>query len=127
MDVSMPDIDGFELTDMIRQHPRFQKIPIIFVSAIHLTEVDRIRGYQSGAEDYISLPVVPDVLRAKVSVFAELHRKRRQLEMLNRELEQRVAERSEELRVLNEQLQQRVAELESIMQMLPVAVAVAHD
>jgi PAS domain S-box-containing protein len=76
--------------------------------------------------DYISVPVVPEVLRAKVSVFAELHRKKRALQVLNRELEGRVAERSEELRLLNEQLQQRVAELESIMQVLPVGVAVAH-
>ncbi|MBS1815069.1 MAG: PAS domain S-box protein [Acidobacteria bacterium] len=127
MDVSMPEIDGFELADMMRQHPRFQKTPIIFVSAVHLTEVDRIRGYQSGAVDYISVPVIPEVLRAKVSVFAELHRKTRQLQELNRELEERVAERSEELRVANGQLQQRVAELESIMQVLPVGVAVAHD
>ena len=126
MDVSMPEIDGFELADMMRQHPRFQKTPIIFVSAVHLTEVDRIRGYQSGAVDYISVPVIPEVLRAKVSVFAELHRKTRQLRSLNHELELRVAQRSEELKLLNEQLQQRVAELESIMQVLPVGVAVAH-
>lgn len=127
MDVSMPEIDGFELADMMRQHPRFQKTPIIFVSAVHLTELDRIRAYQSGAVDYISVPVIPEVLRAKVSVFAELHRKTRELQGLNRELEQRVAERSEELRSLNVQLQQRVAELESIMQVLPVGVAVAHS
>ncbi|HEY4355625.1 MAG TPA: ATP-binding protein [Acidobacteriaceae bacterium] len=127
MDVSMPEIDGFELADMMRQHPRFQKTPIIFVSAVHLTEMDRIRGYQSGAVDYISVPVVPDVLRAKVSVFAELHRKTRELQALNRNLEARVAARSEELRVLNEQLQQRVAELESIMRVLPVGVAMAQD
>jgi PAS domain S-box-containing protein len=126
MDVSMPEIDGFELADMMRQHPRFQKTPIIFVSAVHLSDPDRIRGYQSGAVDYISVPVVPEVLRAKVSVFAELHRKKRALQVLNRELEGRVAQRSEELRLLNEQLQQRVAELESIMQVLPVGVAVAH-
>jgi PAS domain S-box-containing protein len=126
MDVSMPEIDGFELADMIRQHPRFQKTPIIFVSAVHLSDPDRLRGYQSGAVDYISVPVVPEVLRAKVSVFAELHRKKRALQSLNRELEERVAQRSEELRLLNEQLQQRVAELESIMQVLPVGVAVAH-
>jgi PAS domain S-box-containing protein len=126
MDVSMPEIDGFELADMMRQHPRFQKTPIIFVSAVHLSDPDRIRGYQSGAVDYISVPVVPEVLRAKVSVFAELHRKKRALQVLNRELEERVAQRSEELRLLNEQLQQRVAELESIMQVLPVGVAVAH-
>jgi len=127
MDVSMPEIDGFELADMMRQHPRFQKTPIIFVSAVHLTDVDRIRGYQSGAVDYISVPVVPEVLRAKVSVFAELHRKTRQLQDLNRELEVRVAQRSEELRILNEQLQERVAELESIMSVLPIGVVVAHD
>lgn len=127
MDVSMPEIDGFELADMMRQHPRFQKTPIIFVSAVHLTEVDRIRGYQSGAVDYISVPVIPEVLRAKVSVFAELHRKTRELQEMNRELEHRVAQRSEELRALNSQLQQRVAELESIMQVLPVGVAVAQS
>ena len=127
MDVSMPEIDGFELADMMRQHPRFQKTPIMFVSAVHLTDIDRIRGYQSGAVDYISVPVIPDVLRAKVSVFAELHRKTRQLQELNRELEARVAERSEALRVLNGQLQERLAELESIMRVLPMGVAVAHD
>jgi PAS domain S-box-containing protein len=127
MDVSMPEMDGFELADLIRQHPRFQETPIIFVSAVHLTDVDRLRGYHSGAVDYISVPVVPDVLRAKVGIFTELHRKRRQLQELNRDLEARVVERSEALRVLNGQLQERVAELESIMRVLPVGVAVAHD
>lgn len=86
MDVSMPDLDGFELADIIRQHPRFQKTAIIFISAVHLTDMDRLKGYQRGAVDYISVPVVPELLRAKVSVFAELHRKTQQLEALNREL-----------------------------------------
>src|SRR5881275_2441991 len=86
MDVSMPDIDGFELAEMIRQHPRFQRTAIIFISAVHLTDLDRLKGYQRGAVDYISVPVVPELLRAKVSVFAELHRKTLQLEILNREL-----------------------------------------
>src|SRR5215831_9572785 len=98
MDVSMPDLDGFELAEMIRQHPRFRRTAIIFISAVHLTDLDRIKGYQRGAVDYISVPVVPEVLRAKVSVFAELHRKTRQLERLNRELEKRVTERTEELK-----------------------------
>ena len=88
MDVSMPDLDGFELADMIRQHPRFQKTAIIFISAVHLTDLDRLKGYERGAVDYISVPVVPEVLRAKVSVFAELHRRARQLEKLNGELRQ---------------------------------------
>ncbi len=83
MDVSMPELDGFQLADMIRQHPRFQKIAIIFISAVHLTDLDRLKGYQRGAMDYISVPVVPELLRAKVSVFAELHRKARELELLN--------------------------------------------
>src|ERR1700736_700957 len=86
MDVSMPELDGFELAEMIRQHPRFQQTAIIFVSAVHLTDLDRVKGYQRGAVDYISVPVIPELLRAKVSVFAELHRKTRQLEELNSEL-----------------------------------------
>jgi PAS domain S-box-containing protein len=127
MDVSMPEIDGFELADMMHQHPRFHKTAIIFISAVHLTDLDRIKGYQSGAVDYISVPVVPELLRAKVSVFTELHRKTRQLELLNRELEQRVDERTEQISSLNRQLEQRIAELETIMQVLPVGVAVSHD
>ena len=108
----MPEIDGFELADMMRQHPRFQKIAIIFISAVHLTDLDRIKGYQSGAVDYISVPVIPELLRAKVSVFAELHRKSRQLERLNSELERRVAERTEQLRESEELLRERADLLE---------------
>jgi signal transduction histidine kinase len=86
MDVSMPELDGFELADIIRQHPRFQETAIIFISAVHLTDLDRVKGYQRGAVDYISVPVVPELLRAKVSVFAELHRRAQQLEILNGQL-----------------------------------------
>ena len=86
MDVSMPELDGFELAQMIREHPRYQKTAIIFISGVHLTDLDRIKGYQRGAVDYISVPVIPELLRAKVSVFAELHRKTRQLETLNADL-----------------------------------------
>jgi signal transduction histidine kinase len=86
MDVSMPEIDGFELAEIIRQHPRFQRTAIIFISAVHLTDLDRLKGYQRGAVDYIAVPVVPEVLRAKVSVFAELYRNSRQLESLNAQL-----------------------------------------
>jgi PAS domain S-box-containing protein len=98
VDVCMPDLDGFQLAAMIREHPRFQKTAIIFISAIHLTDVDRLRGYEMGAVDYVPVPVVPEVLRAKVKVFAELFRKTRQLEQLNLELERRVAERTTELK-----------------------------
>src|SRR5499433_1430805 len=97
IDVCMPELDGFQLAAMIREHPRFQKTAIIFISAVHLTDMDRLRGYAMGAVDYVPVPVIPDVLRAKVKVFAELYRKTRQLEQLNRELERRVAERTAEL------------------------------
>src|SRR5579862_5654600 len=126
MDVSMPEIDGFELAEIIRQHPRFQKTAIIFVSAVHLTDLDRLKGYQHGAVDYLSVPIVPEVLRAKVRVFAELHRKKLQLERLNNELEQRVADRTLELEQkaraleqLNGDLAQRNQELDAIVQTAP--------
>jgi len=86
MDVSMPELDGFELADLIKQHPRFQETAIIFISAVHLSDVDRLQGYERGAVDYISVPVIPELLRAKVSVFADRFRKTRQLEALNQEL-----------------------------------------
>jgi PAS domain S-box-containing protein len=97
VDVCMPDLDGFQLAAMIREHPRFQSTAMIFISAIHLTDVDRLRGYEMGAVDYVPVPVIPEVLRAKVRVFAELYRKTRQLERLNAELEERVALRTGEL------------------------------
>jgi signal transduction histidine kinase len=86
LDVSMPEIDGFELAEMIRQHPRFHKTAIIFVSAVNLTDLDRLKGYALGAVDYISIPVVPQLLRAKVSVFVELQRKAKQTKELNAQL-----------------------------------------
>jgi PAS domain S-box-containing protein len=106
MDVCMPELDGFELAAMIRDHPRFRKTAIIFISAIHLTDVDRLRGYEMGAVDYVPVPVIPEVLRAKVKIFAELYRKSRQLEQLNAELERRVADRTAELESSTRRLQQ---------------------
>lgn len=126
MDVSMPDLDGFELAEMICQHPRFQRTAIIFVSAVHLTDLDRMKGYQRGAVDYLTVPVAPELLRAKVSIFAELHRKTQQLERLNRELENRVMERTKELDTkaailekLNDELVQRNQELDAILHIAP--------
>ncbi len=106
IDVVMPDLDGFELATMIRGHPRFEQTAIIFVSAVHMTDLDRLRGYEVGAVDYVPVPVVPELLRAKVRVFAELYRKTRQLERLNQELERRVAERTAELEASTAQLLQ---------------------
>ncbi len=83
MDVSMPGMDGFETAEMIHQHPRFQNTPIIFISGILVTELDRLKGYEHGAVDYVPVPVSPRLRRAKVKVFAELHRKTQQLQVLN--------------------------------------------
>ncbi len=106
VDVCMPDLDGFQLAAMIRDHPRFQKTAIIFISAILLSEMDSLRGYEMGAVDYVPVPVIPEVLRAKVKVFAELYRKTRELEQLNQQLEARVAERTAELEASTAQLMQ---------------------
>ena len=127
MDVSMPELDGFQLAAMIRQHPRFQRTAIIFVSAVHLTDLDQLKGYEHGAVDYISVPVVPELLRAKVRVFADLHRKTRMLETLNRELEQRVLERTEELALKAELLMRLNAELVEKNQELDAIFSTAPD
>jgi PAS domain S-box-containing protein len=97
VDVCMPELDGFELAAMIREHPRFQKTAMIFISAIQVSDLDRLRGYEMGAVDYVPVPVIPEVLRAKIKIFAELYRKTRQLERLNAELEDRVRARTAEL------------------------------
>ncbi len=117
IDVQMPELDGYELASMIREHPRFQQTPLIFISAIHLSDFDRVKGYAAGAVDYVPVPVMPDVLRAKVRVFAELYRKTRELERLNGQLEQRVADRTAALEAstaalkkLNEELELRIDE-----------------
>jgi signal transduction histidine kinase/ActR/RegA family two-component response regulator len=110
IDVCMPDLDGFELATMIREHPRFQTTAIIFVSAIMMTYPDQLRGYQLGGVDYVPVPVVPELLRAKVKVFVDLYRKTRELERFNAVLEQRVAERTSELQRFNEQLELRIKE-----------------
>jgi signal transduction histidine kinase len=115
VDVCMPELDGFELVSMIREHPRYQNTAIIFVSAVMMAEPDRLRGYAAGAVDYVSIPIVPDVLRAKVRVFVDLYRKTRELELLNADLESRVRQRTadletsaSQLRQLNEGLEQRI-------------------
>ena len=73
LDVSMPDMDGFEAATLIHQHPRFEKTPIIFVTGVHVSELDRLKGYKVGAVDYVSIPVVPEILRSKVAVLVELY------------------------------------------------------
>jgi signal transduction histidine kinase/ActR/RegA family two-component response regulator len=126
LDVSMPELDGFELAAMIRQHPRFEKTAIIFISAVLMTEFDRLRGYESGAVDYIPVPVVPELLRAKVRVFVDLYRKTRQLERLNDELEERVAQRTAELEASTARLRDSEETLERLLEQETAARAEAQ-
>ena len=124
LDVSMPDMDGFEAATLIHQHPRFERTPIIFVTGVHVSELDRLKGYKVGAVDYVSIPVVPEILRGKVAVLIELFTKRRELQELNRNLAQAnqrlaeanttlQAEKTRELETLNRVLQRANQELEA--------------
>lgn len=122
VDVCMPRMDGFELAELIRHHPRFHRTAIIFISAVHLSDDDRMRGYDLGAVDYIPVPIVPEVLRAKVAIFAELHRKNEQLRRLNQELEERVAQRTADLQASTARLRDSERQYRQLVHALPAAV-----
>jgi signal transduction histidine kinase len=124
MDVSMPGMDGFETAQMIHDHPRFQNTPIVFISGIHMTDVDRLKGYRHGAVDYLSVPVVPELLRAKVKVFAELHRKTQQLEALNARM---TTLQDEERRRIARELHDSVGQLLAAIGMNSVVVVAESD
>jgi signal transduction histidine kinase len=114
LDVNMPGMDGFETASLIHQHPRFERTPIIFVTAVNVSDLDRMRGYKLGAVDYVMVPVIPEILRSKVVVLAELFRKRRELQLANERLaaanEALRTEKARELEQLNESL--RLANVE---------------
>lgn len=110
LDVNMPDMNGFELAEMIRQRPRFEYTPLIFVTSISTSEAERARGYGMGAVDYIFLPVVPEVLRAKVSALVDLHRKTREVE-----------NQAEQLKHLNHQLNSQLQHIESLNHQLALS------
>ena len=122
LDVNMPDMDGFETASLIHQHPRFERTPIIFVSAVNVSDMDRLRGYKLGAVDYVMVPIIPEILRSKVMVLAELFRKRSELQGLNTSLAQANqglaaanealrAEKAREVHKLNQSLLATNAEL----------------
>lgn len=133
LDINMPGMDGFETATLIHQHPRFENTPIIFVTAVHVTDLDRLKGYTVGAVDYVYVPVVPEILRGKVRVLVELYRQRRELERLNRQLAdanteladanaELRAEKSRELQLLNASLAGANAELEQTNAALQIEI-----
>jgi signal transduction histidine kinase len=93
LDVSMPGMDGFETAALVRSQPCFGQTPIVFVTGVHITDLDRLRGYEMGAADYVYVPVVPEILRGKVQVLVQLYLQRRELARLN----ERLAATNEEL------------------------------
>ena len=105
LDVSMPGMDGFETARLIHEHPRFEVTPIIFVTGVHVSELDRLKGYKLGAVDYVHVPVVPEILRSKVAVLVELHCQRLELKRLNESLSQT----NTELDAANRELQREKA------------------
>jgi signal transduction histidine kinase len=134
LDVSMPDMDGFEAAKLIHEHPRFENTPIIFVTGVHLDDLDRLKGYSLGAVDYVSVPIVPEILRSKVSVLVELYCKRKELQRANEGLaranallsEANIAlqeEKTRELEIVNRSLQHANAELEAANRTLQSEIA----
>jgi signal transduction histidine kinase len=102
IDVNMPELNGFELAKLIREHPRYQQTAIIFISAVHLTHLDQLKGYEHGALDYITAPIIPELLRAKVRVFADLYRKTAALQraMVERQRLEHEAQRAQHFALL---------------------------
>jgi len=86
LDVSMPIMDGFETARVIRSHHRFQRTPILFVTGVHCTELDHLKGYEVGGIDYLPIPIVPEILRSKIAILVELYQRRSELEELNHAL-----------------------------------------
>jgi signal transduction histidine kinase/DNA-binding response OmpR family regulator len=129
LDVNMPDIDGIETAELIRQHSKTRHTPIIFVTA-YADELQTARGYALGAVDYILSPVVPEILRSKVRVFVELYRAQRQAQALakaeaDRAAAEEATRRSEFLSFASRELGASL-ELEDGMQRLLEMVVPAH-
>ena len=131
LDVMMPEMDGFETAALIRSRERSTLTPIIFLTALGKSEEHVFRGYGAGAVDFMSKPFVPEVLRAKVSIFVELHRKSLQIEQRNRELQDTIARAQaaeQEVQKLNRALERRLADLTAANNELETfSYSVSHD
>src|SRR6202049_3181597 len=105
LDVRMPVMDGFETAQLIRQRPRSELTPIIFVTALDQAETDMGRGYDLGAVDFVFAPVIPAILRAKVQVFVDLYKIQNELRRYRNQLQSLVHERTTALTAVNRELE----------------------
>lgn len=105
IDVQMPEMDGYELVELIRTEPATSQLPVIFVSAIYSDEYHHRRGYDAGAVDFVSKPFIPEILLSKIRVFIRLYEQHKQLTQWNKMLEQTVEQRTHELSVTNARLE----------------------
>jgi len=110
LDVQMPGMNGYEVAELLRSHPKTGTLPIIFVTAGLTNTPHIIRGYETGAVDYLPKPLDRHLLTSKVRVFTQLFQQRRQLERQESHLESEVRRRSAELQTLNAELEHRVEE-----------------
>ena len=88
LDVQMPDMNGYETLEMMRQRKKTRYLPVIFVSAIHQSDLHIIKGIETGAVDFIPKPVIPDILKGKVRVFLDLYLQRKRLDDLLLQMEE---------------------------------------
>ncbi len=119
LDVQMPEMDGFEMAELMRANDRTKHVPIIFVTAINKEEKHVFRGYETGAVDYLFKPLEPEFVRSKVNVFLELHRQKLTIQ-----------KSAEVLKKVNQQIldqQKSVIEEERLNLLLQMAGATAHE
>lgn len=112
IDVQMPGMDGYETVDLMRQDKRFRQLPVIFLSAVYRDDDHKIRAARTGAVDFLSKPVIPEILRAKVTVFLDLYNSRRamQLEIERRKASEEALKRAQQaLEEANTDLERKVA------------------
>jgi two-component system cell cycle response regulator len=126
LDVQMPEMDGFEVAELMRRKEKTRNIPIIFITAIIKEEKYVFKGYEKGAVDYLFKPINPNVLKSKVNVFLELHRRKMELERLINEKNDYILE----LHQLNKKIQEQQKELlekEKLQSILEMAVTISHE